>query len=199
MWLKFFASNNPVLTALPHAAYLICRAMKTRFSHPLLVIAIALLSACSFLAHAQKSAPPKVGCMDAQIRLQADEIKQHFLAQGMEVFRDAMIGMESQIPYPVMINLQRGQLYQIIYVAHPQATRMFLDIYDGQDRKMKEIMQSFGRGQPTYISFSFVPETSDMYMFVARQKWKDNDMCGSFTILKPKAGASSIQLRQYTP
>ena len=172
--------------------------MKMRFRYPILAIAAALLSIPGFHARAQKAAPPKVGCMDAQIRLQADEIKQHFLAQGMEVFRDAMIGMESQVPYPVMINLQQGQLYQIIYVAHPEATRLFLDVYDGTDRKVKEIMQSYGRGQPTYVSFTFVPETSDMYMFVARQKWKNNDMCGSFTILKPKAGTKSVQLTQYS-
>lgn len=142
---------------------------------------------------------PKVGCMDQQIRLQADEIKQHYIGQGLEVMRDAMLSMESQTPYPVMINLERGQLYQIVFVAHPEATRLFLELYDGADRKMKEIMQSYGRGQPTYVTFSFIPEVSDMYMFVMRQKWKTKDMCGSFTILKPKKGAASVQIKPYQP
>lgn len=178
-------------------SFLICPAMKLRSFSSIIFLSLALVLSAGTAAFAQKSPPPKVGCMDPQVRLQADEIKQHFLAQGMEVYRDAMIGMSSQTPYPVMLNLQRGQLYQIIYVAHPQATRLWLDIYDGNDQKMKEIMQSVGREQPTYMSFTFMPEVSDMYMFVARQKWKDNDMCGSFTILKPKAGTTSIQLRPY--
>lgn len=143
---------------------------------------------------------PKVGCMDQQIRLQADEIKQHYIAQGMEVMRDAMLSMESQTPYPVMLNLERGQLYQVVFVAHPEATRLFLELYDGADRKMKEIMQSYGRGQPTYVTFTFMPEVSDLYMFVMRQKWKTKDMCGSFSILKPKKGTTgALQLKDYQP
>ena len=47
----------------------------------------------------------KVGCMDKAIRLQAEQIKQGFVKQGMEVYKDAMIGMESNAPAPVIVEL----------------------------------------------------------------------------------------------
>jgi len=169
--------------------------MQSLLSKVVLGAAFTLFSAGAF---AQQPRAPRLGCVDAGVRTRVEEIKQHYTAQGLVVARDAMLGMESQVPYPVMIQLQRGQLYQIVYVAHPEATRMWLDVYDGADKKLQEIMQSVGRGQPTYATFTFIPERTDTYMFVLRQKWKDKDMCGGFTILKVPAGKESMRLAPYT-
>ena len=135
--------------------------------------------------------------MDPQVRLRADEIKKHYTAQGLEVYRDAMIGMESQVPYPVLIDVQKGQLYQIVYVAHPESTRQFLDIYDRDEKNLQAISHSAGKGQPSYITYTFVAPATETYAVVVRQKWKNNDMCGSITILRPKKGAVAVQLRPY--
>ena len=158
---------------------------------------LLILLACVPESRAQQASPPRVGCIDAQVRLRADEIKKHFTGQGLEVFRDAMIGMESQMPYPILVDLQAGQLYQIIFVAHPESTRQFLNIYDRNEKKLHSVSHNYGLQQPYYITFTFTPPATDTYAFVVEQKWKRKEMCGSFTILRAKKGAAAVQLTPY--
>ncbi len=159
---------------------------------------LALSVLLTTTVHAQRPAPPGIGCIDRAIRGRADEIKQHYTAQGFEVMRDAMLSMSSTTPFPVMVELQRGQLYQIIYVAHPSATRISLETYDSEQQRIDRKQQTVGRGQPTYMTFAFIPERTDLYLFMPAQKWKDNEMCGAFTILKPKADAKGVSIIPYT-
>lgn len=137
-------------------------------------------------SHAQQ---PNVGCIDKNLRLQADEIKQHYVQQGFTVYRDAMVGMQSMSPFPIVVQMSKGQLYQIIFVANQNASKQSIDIYNGRDQKIDEKKATRNREQPNYIQFTFIPEQTDNYLFVLMQKWKAKDICGSFTILKPKADA----------
>jgi hypothetical protein len=150
-------------------------------------------------AVAQKGNPSaSVGCVDPAIRTQAQEIKQHFLKQNFVVYRDAMISMSSMEPYPVIVQLQRGVLYQIVFVGNAADSKMRIDIYNGADQKMDEKLVMRNRDQPNYISYSFVPEQTDTYMFMLTQKLKNKDMCGSFTIMQLKSQAGKpVPVTQY--
>lgn len=139
----------------------------------------------------------RIGCMDKDIRLQADEIKQHYTAQGFTVFRDAMLSMESMMPFPVVAQLSKGQLYRVIFVASPNSSKMRLETYNGHDQKLDEKIATRNREQPSFIDMSFIPEQSDNFLFILMQKWKNKDVCGSFTILKAKADAGPGY--KYTP
>lgn len=140
-------------------------------------------------AHAQKAQQAKIGCLDKDVRLQADEIKQHYVQQGFTVYRDAMLSMESMMPFPVVAQLTRGQLYRVIFVASPNSTKMRVETYNGRDQKLDEKVAVRSREQPSYIDINFIPEQSDDFLFILMQKWKAKDVCGSFTILKAKADA----------
>lgn len=138
-------------------------------------------------ATAQKSASnASVGCIDPAIRAQAQDIKQHFQKQGFVVYRDAMISMSSMEPYPVVVQLQKGQFYQIIFVGNAMDSKIRIDIYNGADQKIDEKLVMRNRDQPNYISYSFIPESTDAYMFMLLQRLKNKEMCGSFTIMQLK-------------
>lgn len=150
-------------------------------------------------ASAQKAGQnASVGCIDPAIRTQAQEIKQHFQKQGFVVYRDAMISMSSMEPYPVIVQLQKGQFYQIIFVGNIADSKMRIDIYNGSDQKIDEKLAMRNRDQPNYISYSFIPEDTDTYMFMLLQRLKNKDMCGSFTIMQLKSeGGKPAPVTQY--
>lgn len=140
-----------------------------------------------------------VGCMDKNVRLQADEIKQHYTAQGFTVYRDAMLNMQSDEPLPVVMSMAKGQLYQIIFVGIPAEWKMKMEIFDGGDNKVDEQFVMRSRQQPNYILYTFTPQQSDNYLFTFLQKLKHEQMCGSVTILKLSPDHASAVIKPYTP
>lgn len=142
-----------------------------------------------------------VGCVDPAIRGQADAIKQHFTAQGFVVYRDAMVNMSSMQPFPVMVQLARGHLYQIIFVGQSAATNHRMVVYDGADRKIDEkfVSRRHGAEQNNYIIYEFVPERTDMYMLTFMTRLKNRDFCGSVCILAADQSKNKIEYKPYTP
>jgi hypothetical protein len=161
---------------------------------------IAMAISFTNIAFAQKGTVAPVGCVDPSMRLQADGIKQHFTSQGFKVYRDAMINMESMIPFPVMVQLNRGHLYQIIFVGHPAATNHKVVLYDGADNKIDEkfITRRHGQDKTNYIIYSFVPERTDMYMFTFMTRLKNENMCGSVCIVAADPSKAQIEYKPYT-
>lgn len=141
-----------------------------------------LLSFSSNLLFAQQ--PPNLGCKDTSILKQGMEIKKHYTDQGFTVYRDAMIGMESRIPYPVIMQMNRGDLYVIVFIGSKEARRLDMDLYEPNEVVIQKINVQRNRDQPNYIIHTFSPTYSGQYLAVALQKWKDKSMCGSFFVLK---------------
>lgn len=161
-----------------------------------LLLLAALSLPVSFAAIAQK---PSVGCIDKSIRLQADEIKHFYTDQGLVVYRDAMINMESMQPFPIMADMQKGQLYMIVFVGHAAVQRMKLEMYDGNDQKLEEKFMFRNRQQPNYIIYSFSPPRSDSYLMTFMQKLKNENMCGSICIMKVPASKQGAEIKPYQP
>lgn len=130
-------------------------------------------------AMAQK---PAVGCMDRAIRIQAEQAKQNFIKQGMAVYKEAMIGMDPNTPYPVAVQLEKGELYQIVYVGSLSATKMRFELLDGNDKQIDEKVLN-RPVENNMVIYSFVPEKSDIYMLMLTQKVR-KPTCGSIAIFR---------------
>jgi len=142
----------------------------------LTVLGFGLLAATA--AYAQ----PAVGCMDRAIRIQAEQAKQNFIKQGMKVFKEAMIGMEPNTPYPIAVQLDKGELYQVVYVGSLSATKIRFELLDGKDKIIDERVLD-RPVENNMVVYSFVPEKSDIYMLMLTQKVK-KPTCGSIAIFK---------------
>eukprot|EP01012_Entosiphon_sulcatum_P048499 TRINITY_DN66985_c0_g1_i1.p1 TRINITY_DN66985_c0_g1~~TRINITY_DN66985_c0_g1_i1.p1 ORF type:complete len:185 (+),score=18.59 TRINITY_DN66985_c0_g1_i1:274-828(+) len=127
---------------------------------------------------------PSLGCNDKSIRLQAEQYKQDFKAQGQEVYRDAMLNMESRQPTPVAIQLNKGVLYQMIFIGSHDANKINFELYDGEDRKIDEKILKMP-GISNFVVYSFVPEKTDLYLVILTQVKGTQSLCGSFTIMQP--------------
>ena len=127
---------------------------------------------------------PALGCDDKAIRLQAEQIKQDFKAQGLELYKDAMIDMESRQPSPIAVQLTKGVLYQMIYIGSKDAKRISFELYDGSDKKIEDRVLK-NPGISNFLVYSFVPEKTDLYLVILTQNKGTQNVCGSFSIMQP--------------
>jgi hypothetical protein len=171
------------------------------------LLACLALAFCSSLAFTNtvsaqaKQAEPLVGCVDPSVRQLAEHIKHHYTDQGFITARDAMIHMKSLDAFPVMLELKKGQLYQIIYVGQANGTVHKMVLYDGNDNvlKEKEIYKQKGELPGNYIIFEFTPDRTDTYLLMVMTKLKNKDFCGSITILTPDPAKGHIDYKPFQP
>lgn len=127
---------------------------------------------------------PALGCNDGSIRLQAEQMKQDFKSQGLEVYKDAMIDMESRQPSPIAVQLTKGVLYQMIYIGSKESKKVSFELYDGEDRRIEEKSLK-NPSASNFMVYSFVPEKTDLYLVILTQIKGTQNVCGSFTIMQP--------------
>jgi hypothetical protein len=150
-----------------------------------LVVAAATVLLIFSFSTGRAQDQPNVGCIDKAVKLQAEDVKQGFMKQGLSVYRDAMVGMESQTPFPVEVKLVQGHLYEFLFIGNAEASTK-LELFDGDDQNIGSKKLAVGEA-PGYIIYSFTPAKTDTYLIMLTQKLKHETMCGGFTIME-KAG-----------
>lgn len=152
---------------------------------------IAFIATFLFFLNDTHAQQPRIGCTNKSMRVQAEQMKHDFNAQGMEVYKDAMLGMRPGEPAPIAIQLVEKQMYQFILIGDANAGKIYFELYDGQDNKLveKTIKKNDNNN---FITYSFVPQKTDLYLVVLTQKIKGKaDVCGSFTIMQKVPTADS--------
>lgn len=156
----------------------------------LLFLVFSFVAVCPLKA---QNAAPRIGCKDATILLQAAELKQNLSKQGFEVLNDAMLSMESREDFPILVRLQVGIYYQIVFMGNTRSKRMYLDLY-GPNKEAVLHKEQEPLKSTNVISFSFSPSASGDYTFLLSQTMKQEllkfkekvTVCGSFCILRLK-------------
>lgn len=159
------------------------------------------LGTSAFAQPQAKEAMPIVGCMDPVVRQQAEQIKQHYIAQGFTTYRDAMVNMTSMDAVPVMIQLIKGQLYEIIYVGQPAGTNHKLVLLDGNDHQIAEeyVHKKKGELPANYLIYEFTPERTDTYLLMVGTRLKNKDFCGSLSVLAADSTKAGVAFKPYEP
>jgi len=146
------------------------------------VLAIIMIQVSNAQQRGQST--PNIGCIDKTIKMQSEELRAGLTRQGMEPFKDAMISMESQTPFPIALQLVKGKLYQFVYIGSNESSKIKMEIYDGNDKKLDDKTTNPTSRNPNsnYILYSFIPEKTDIFLIVLTQKQKQKSICGSFTV-----------------
>jgi hypothetical protein len=148
------------------------------FIYTLIVLPVA------FLCNTNTYAQAKIGCVDKGIRLQGEQLKHDFKAQGMEVYKDAMLGMLPKDPYPVAVQLNAKEPYQFVFVGSRSASKIYFELFDGNDKKIGEKVLD-NPAQNNSVIYSFIPPKNDVYLVVLSQKAKGKtEVCGSFSVMQ---------------
>lgn len=157
--------------------------------HNIKLLAAFLL--LSLTAQAQKQAP-RIGCKDATLLVQSTEQKENLGKQGFEVLNDAMLSMDSREEFPIVVRMQAGIYYQVVFLGNTRSKNMDLDLYDTDQKVILHKDQHPLNQTSNVISFSFTPANSGDYTFMLSQAMKQEmfkarqSVCGSFTIFRLK-------------
>lgn len=175
--------------------------MKSLFRHFFTLLSCVCIGTSSFAQQKKEVAAPIVGCMDPIVRQQAEHIKQHYMAQGFTAYRDAMINMTSMEAIPVMMQLMKGQLYEIVYVGQPDGTNHKLVLFDGNDHQITEqyVHKSKGQLPANYLIYEFTPERTDTYLLMVATRLKNKDFCGSLSVLAADSTKTGVAYKPYQP
>ncbi|MCB9046197.1 MAG: hypothetical protein H6550_08650 [Chitinophagales bacterium] len=153
-----------------------------------IIASLLLTVAAAQTGYAQMA---KVGCMDQGIRVQGEQIKHDFKAQGMEIYKDAMLTMSSKDPYPIAVQLTQGTLYQFVFVGNKDASKLYFELFDGADTKLVDKVVE-NKGSNNFMIYSFIPQKTDLYLLIVSQKVKGNrEVCGSFTVMQKANGGNT--------
>lgn len=144
-----------------------------------ILLASVILFTCA-TGYAQQTA---LGCMDQAIRLQSQQIKHDFKAQGVIPVKDMMITMKSHEPAGIKLPLTQGRLYQLVYIGSKDANSLRFELYDGADFRIED-RKIEKPSETNFLIYSFTPEKNDTFTVVLTQNIGSKTMCGSFTVLQ---------------
>ena len=75
-------------------------------------------------------------CHDDLIMKQVDSLKQLFAKEGFEVLREASMTMESEYEMPVIVPLQQGAWYQMVFIGDITSRLYEVRMFDYQERQV---------------------------------------------------------------
>lgn len=151
---------------------------------PLAGLFLLSFSARAQQPQAQNTATSKVGCMDPDTRLLADEVRQHYAAQGFAIVRNAMLTMSSNQPFPVVIELAEKEKYQIAFVGNKDANLLTAEILGPDKRRLFHQTNRTKKTGSRVITFPFNAPRTDAYLFILQQNLRHDETCGGFLMFR---------------
>ena len=146
----------------------------------LILIALSLTS-----IHAQEVIAPQP-CENTDINHQVDSLKQLYSKDGFQVLKEASIAMESEYEMPVIVPLQEGSLYQIVFIGDITSKLYEVRMYDWDEKLVVYQKKMWGDVDGNIIAYSYIPKFSEFHMIkpVQVNKKKKKDLCGYVMLLK---------------
>jgi hypothetical protein len=125
-------------------------------------------------------------CNDTAIQKQADSIKNVFKEQGFVVLREASITMESEYEMPVVVQLQEGTLYHIVFIGDYTSKLYEVRMFDWDEKQVAYQKKQWGDVDGNTISFSYIPKITEFHMIkpVQVNKKKKKNLCGYIMLLQ---------------
>jgi hypothetical protein len=148
-----------------------------------LIIFLALLS---HLAAFSQDVIKLESCKDDLISKQADSLKIVYAKDGFVLLKEASIAMESQYEMPVIVPLNKGSLYQFVFIGDYTSRLYEVRMYDWQENQVAFQQKRWGDVDGNIISFFYVPQLSEFHMIkpVQVNKTKKKGLCGYVMLFK---------------
>jgi hypothetical protein len=152
------------------------------------LLTIALLL-CSSRLFAQQDVIRQAPCENAVIKRQADSLKASLASDNFELVRDAMFGMESEYEMPVILPMEKGVWYQVIFIGDEKSKLHELRMYDYSEKEVA-YKKNYGlQGDGAIINFQYIPLTSEFHIIKPLQvnKKQKKNLCGCLILMKKKS------------
>jgi hypothetical protein len=125
-------------------------------------------------------------CNDTLINRQADSLKALYSSQGFNVLREASITMESEYEMPVVVQLQQGALYQIVFIGDITSKLYEVRMYDWDEKQVAYQKKMWGDVDGNIISYPYQAKFTEFHMIkpVQVNKQKKKGLCGYIMLLQ---------------
>lgn len=125
-------------------------------------------------------------CNSPSIQRQADSLRAIYQKDGFEVIREASMTMESDYEMPVILPLQEGTWYQMVFIGEYTSKLYEVRMYDWSEKQVVFQQKRWGDVDGNIIQFSYVPKFTEYHMFKPLQTNKKikGDLCGYVMFLK---------------
>ena len=100
--------------------------------------------------------------------------------------KEATMQMESEYEMPVIVPLQQGTWYNIVFIGEVTSKLYEVRMYDFQEKQVV-YQKHFGQGmESNIISYSYIPKFSEYHMIkpVQVNKKKKKGICGYIMLFK---------------
>jgi hypothetical protein len=125
-------------------------------------------------------------CNSPAIQKQADSLKAIYEKDGFQLIREASVTMESDYEMPVILPLQQGTLYQMVFIGEYTSKLYEVRMYDWSEKQVVYQQKRWGDVDGNIIQFAYTPKFTEYHMFKPLQANKKikGDLCGYVMFLK---------------
>ena len=150
--------------------------MKTQFKNQILIF-IVITALCKGVK--AQDVIRQVSCYDSTLKVQADSLKSLLFSQGFVVVKQATMTMESEYEMPVVVPLQQGSWYQIVFIGDITSKLYEVRMYDWDEKMVVYQKKQWGDVDGNIISYSYIPKFSEYHMMKPVQVNKHKKkLCG---------------------
>lgn len=146
---------------------------------------LIILFLLGFLSTSAQDVIRQRSCSNQTIAGQVDSLKKTFEQTGFMVVKEASMSMESEYEMPVIVPLNQGSWYHIVYVGEPSSKLHEVRMYD-YDEKQVYYKKIFGYSEGNIISYGFMPKFSEWHMIKPVQVNKGKKSCCGYIMLLKK-------------
>jgi hypothetical protein len=116
---------------------------------------------------------------------QADSLKGLFLHQGFEIIRETTIKMKSQYEKPIILPLQEGTWYRVIFIGDNTSKLFEIRMYDWNEKRVVYQKQRSREINGNIINYDYIPRFSEYHMIKPVQvNKKKKEVSGRMLLFK---------------
>jgi hypothetical protein len=118
--------------------------------------------------------------MDPGIQRQADSMKHLLVNNGFIIVKENSVNMESQFEFPVIVPLNAGTLYQLVFIGEMSSKIYEVRMFDWSEKQVFYKKLMWGDIDGNIITFRYTPPQDEYHMMKVLQvnKTKKKDIAG---------------------
>jgi hypothetical protein len=128
-----------------------------------LVVMLILTISLSMQSIAQAIHIPEI-LKDVFMIRQADSLKKIFEKQGFEMLKETTIKMKSQYEKPIILPLQEGTWYRVIFIGDISSKLFEVRMYDWNEKRVVYQKQRSREIDGNIINYDYIPRFSEYHM-----------------------------------
>lgn len=164
------------------------------------IIIVFALIVCTFITNAQtginvvnntKQKAATVVNLPDYYKPQADSIRKLYTQSGFELLKAEFLVMESSYERAIVLPLEEGTWYQIVFISDKGAHLQEVFMYDEVERKVMYKKKKWADIDGNVIDEAYIPTHSEYHMLKFTQECKKKKWLTTAFLLFKKTGTSS--------